>query len=486
MRSNKMASIVCILVLIVAFGSQVVLAEEAISGARLPESYGFVLKGPLPDPDFTPEDDDPDVGVPHAICLPFTPCIPASFVDEEWVDKGAKLEFNNRMGVYQDTPTVQLWAGVNDSGEIDLLTEVRGRIVMDSGAAGAGVSTFAVSAGFVAQPENLLLEVFDVAHPAAGATPLAFSYGDDGFDADGYNLATVDVTGSPTLIKSFRVSSPVGDFFGVRRFYVTPPEVLAPLDETNGDPCHVPIDGCVHLPPAGCSYLTPAAVHAVLDDNNLPISGTIVFSAIHLDYLCSVDPTSRYCGLNHMDCDDLAAGMVQGAAGQHGDSDLKGPTGDTETFDSKLVLRLQGTGDLAGLDRTITLDAPVITETGPRNPADPSQDFATEMRSIQASLPPGDPDFAMLQVVAGADNGLPVSPGHTTLTEVSPGIFEVVSDFDINFEVTLEGAPGGALDGVPETTIPLEAIVEVPDAELFSDGFESGDTSLWSATVGTR
>ncbi len=474
MRSNKMAFIVCFLVVIVAFASQAARAEDqaagangAVSGARLPESYGFAPKGP-PDPGFTPEDETTPMG--HSVCTPLSPCTVGEQVRTEYVQFGVRFELNDHVGVFIGSPTIETLGGVNSSGVIDLLTPVRGNIVTPAGAPSTGVETFAISGAFVAAPGNILLEVFDVDNPGPGATPLASSIGDDGFDVDGYHVAAIDLTGGTSLIKSFRVSTPNSDSFGVRRIYLTPPETIEPSD--NPAPCNVILDqGVVNLPPTDCGYQeTIDAIHAILDD---PVLGSaeIEMTAYHLDFLCRKDPTSPYCGTNP----------------ESSVNNLEGPIGDTELFDSKLVLRFKGSGPppIDSLDRTVTLDAPVVTETDPRDPGAPFQDFETEMRSIQASLPAGDPDFAMLQVVAGADNGLPPSLGHTTLTQVSDEVFGVVSFFDVNFEITFEGAPGGALDGIPETTIQAMVTVAVPEAEnpIFSDGFESGDTSLWPATT---
>ena len=63
----------------------------------------------------------------------------------------------------------------------------------------------------------------------------------------------------------------------------------------------------------------------------------------------------------------------------------------------------------------------------------------------------GDPDFDVLTITAGADNGLP-SPGHTTLTDQGDEKFMVDSFFDVDYRVDFVGAPGGALDGLSGST----------------------------------
>ncbi|MCP3980165.1 MAG: hypothetical protein GY716_12740, partial [bacterium] len=63
----------------------------------------------------------------------------------------------------------------------------------------------------------------------------------------------------------------------------------------------------------------------------------------------------------------------------------------------------------------------------------------------------GDPDFDLLRITAGTDFGLP-SPGHTTLTQVPGGSFNVDSFFDITYQIEFVGAPGSQLDGESGTT----------------------------------
>ena len=63
----------------------------------------------------------------------------------------------------------------------------------------------------------------------------------------------------------------------------------------------------------------------------------------------------------------------------------------------------------------------------------------------------GDPDFDLLRITAGSDVGMP-SPGHTTLTDLGGGNWNVDSFFDITYRIDFVGHPGGPLSGMSGST----------------------------------
>jgi hypothetical protein len=201
-----------------------------------------------------------------------------------------------------------------------------------------------------------------------------------------------------------------------------------------GNPCTV-LDngsGTVTLPPAGCEYLSPDEVHMIIE--GLPAGTTIELAPIHKDFICAKGAQS--CSL------PIPPGECERGGGSLG--------GNLDCFGSQLELNVTGTGALGGFSRTLTV--PIFSEvhTGPRNPGDPVQDFPTDMFRLQGELF-GDPDFCTLRVIGGSDNGLP-SPGHTTLTNIGGGTFQVDSFFDITYQIEFQGCPTSPLAGMSGTT----------------------------------
>lgn len=195
--------------------------------------------------------------------------------------------------------------------------------------------------------------------------------------------------------------------------------LLLAATAANATICVIPAPG--DLPP-DCTegYVSPTEAHMIID--GLPPDAEILLDASH----------NRFFNVVHM-----PGGTF--------------PGGEIEQFSSFADLQMTGTGPLAGFSHFVSMQVEAETHTGPRNPTDAVQDFDTEMYLMSGSSAP-DPVFSSLSITAGTGNGLP-SPGHTTLTRLPSGDFQVDSFFDIAYRIDFVGAPGGPLDGMAGSTM---------------------------------
>ncbi|MHC4624912.1 MAG: hypothetical protein ACYS4W_13530 [Planctomycetota bacterium] len=202
-----------------------------------------------------------------------------------------------------------------------------------------------------------------------------------------------------------------------------------------GTPCIVPDNGTgtPNLPPIGCQYTSPGDVFRLVE--GLPDGTTIEMEGILMDFFCDDQPCP-ICSLA------LPAGtceMLGGSLGGHG-----------HCFEATLDLTVTGTGSLTGFNRHLAVPVCGEVHTALRNPGDPVQPFVTDFYRLDGELF-GDPDFCTLRVRWGTDYGLP-SPGHTTLTDLDDGTFNVDSFFDITYQIEFEGCPASPIEDYIGTT----------------------------------
>ena len=217
-RSRIMALVV--LLSLVALTSQSLLAQsnswtvqDNPGAADPPTDLGGV---PTADIIFTPD------SAAHAVCPPFGQCPPGLQITNEYNDFGVDFvvfDGHPPMGVFSDPP--DKFGGVNGSGDLDLVTDSCGRIVVPGSQSQGATDLVIIEAGFVGGPNDILLEVYD-----AGGTVIGSSIADDGTGADGDLVAVVQVGGQ--TIASFCVITPTNDTHGVRRIHLNDPAVDVP------------------------------------------------------------------------------------------------------------------------------------------------------------------------------------------------------------------------------------------------------------------
>lgn len=186
--------------------------------------------------------------------------------------------------------------------------------------------------------------------------------------------------------------------------------------------------GTVDLPPAGGVYTTP-------DDNLAIIDGLPAGTTIDID--------GSLHSFFYMPGGVFSIPTQFGVGGSLG--------GDISNSWGTMQMPMLGTGALLGYNRNIPLPVSFEIHSAPRGaPFSSPQSFDSDMFRLFGQVV-GDPDFDLLRIVGGTDFGLP-SPGHTTLTDVGGGMWNVQSFFDITWRIDFVGAPGGPLGGMSGST----------------------------------
>ena len=212
--------------------------------------------------------------------------------------------------------------------------------------------------------------------------------------------------------------------------------VIATNHCLHGPTCALPDNGSgtANLPPVGCEYIAPHDVMRIID--GLPLGTTIKLAPVLKDFLCTTS------GVGVCSFSPLPGACTQTGGSLGGEKECSGAT---------LALDMMGTGTLTGYNRMISMAVAFESHVAPRTLGAPVQSFDADMFRFFGQLPPGDPDFDLLRIVAGTDFGLP-SPGHTILTRQLDGTWAVDSFFDITYRIDFVGAPGGPLAGMSGST----------------------------------
>lgn len=142
-----------------------------------------------------------------------------------------------------------------------------------------------------------------------------------------------------------------------------------------------------------------------------------------------------------------------------------GGGGETETFQSAMLMHMTGTGAYAAYNRNLAMTIQDQVHTfADTDPTPGGRSHNADYLAQQGQIT-GDPDFDLLRITAGNSFGMP-SPGHTTLTQLPGGNWNVDSFFDITYRIDFVGHPGGPFGGMSGSTtgtIRMQAGQPIPE-----------------------
>lgn len=120
--------------------------------------------------------------------------------------------------------------------------------------------------------------------------------------------------------------------------------------------------------------------------------------------------------------------------------------GETQNMTGDVVLTLQGSGDLTGYARTLTLPATLQTVTEPWVAGAGPQHYEFLLNSLSAAVSAGDPDFTSLTILGGEGASFH-SAGFTSYRPKGNGRFDVESSLDFGYRLAFAGKVGSLFEG---------------------------------------
>lgn len=134
----------------------------------------------------------------------------AEVAGESYIDFGIDFSWGGDEGVFSDPPAA--WGGVNGSGEVDLLSPVDGRIVVE-GTTTQGVTSYFYAEAGISDPGSLTLQLFDLFMNEIASILNGDPQGDNGrttFSYSGAGIAFFRIFGDDTFgVTQIRLETPV-------------------------------------------------------------------------------------------------------------------------------------------------------------------------------------------------------------------------------------------------------------------------------------